>query len=120
MITMRMVGWLANQMFQYAMGRYISIKNKDKELYLDLDPFYYDIREYELDIFNVKTHIATKRQRPWYLILFKNKIIDKVWYMIAFICKKLDPRYIIENPRHPIIYRWMYDFQPRILNLKKK
>lgn len=110
-----MVAWLANQMSQYALGRAISLERKDT-LYLDTDPFYYDTREYELGIFDIEEYIATSKQKPWYLILRKNKFLDKVWYVIAFLGKKINPFHIIENPRHPLQHRRMFDYNPHAVN----
>ena len=58
MITVKLLGGLGNQMFQYALGRQLSIKNNDS-LMLDLtdllkrDGINYTPREYELDVFNI-------------------------------------------------------------------
>lgn len=60
MITVKLMGGLGNQMFQYAYGRYLSIKHNE-ELILDTT-FYLPgnqpkelIREYDLDVFkNIK------------------------------------------------------------------
>jgi hypothetical protein len=59
MITVKLLGGLGNQMFQYAIGRYLSIKNKEP-LILDLTHLLsrngidYTPRDFELDVFNVK------------------------------------------------------------------
>ena len=56
MITVRLKGGLGNQMFQYALGRSLSVQNEDS---LILDTSYYSPnavpkRQYDLDIFNIK------------------------------------------------------------------
>lgn len=114
MTTTRIVAWLANQMHQYASARAISLERGDK-LYLDIDPFYYDTREFELDLFCIEAEIATKRQKPWYLILWKNKLLDKIWYYVIFVLKKLNPFHIIENPFHPFWNAKMFDFNSEAL-----
>jgi len=59
MIYVKLLGGLGNQMFQYALGRHLSIKNNDS-LTLDLtellkrDGINYTPREFELDVFNIK------------------------------------------------------------------
>lgn len=116
MITIKLFWWLGNQMFQYAFGKNLAIKN-NTELYLDTGNFHHDIRTYELAIFNMHVKIATKKQMPFYQIEIKNPLLFKLLYPFQWICKKVDPNYIIENPKHPKIYIWMYDFHPKILTL---
>jgi len=62
MIIVRISGGLGNQMFQYALGRALSIKN-DTELVLDISNFNYQkkedaFRKYTLDVFNISGRIA--------------------------------------------------------------
>ena len=69
MIITKLVGGLGNQLFQYALGRNLAIKNNTE---LELDISWYqtvkkDYRRYELDNFNINTEITnnktfTKRQ----------------------------------------------------------
>lgn len=113
MIIIRSVAWLANQMHQYAFWRAISLKRKDK-LFLDTNPFYYDTREYELGIFTIEENIATNKERPWYVRLWKNTFLDKLRYPLNFLCRKLDPHYIIENPLHPKVHTKMFDYNPEV------
>lgn len=112
-IIIRSVAWLANQMHQYAFGRALALEY-NALLYLDTNPFYYDTRSYELDIFNIQAEIASNKERPRYLQLWKNKLLDTLWYPVQFACKKLDPYYLIENPHHPRVHRSMYDYNPHI------
>jgi len=116
MIVIKLFWWLGNQMFQYAIGKELAIKNKT-ELYLDTGNFHHDIRNYELSIFDIHAYIATQKQMPFYQKEITNPLLFKLRYPFQRICKKLDPRYIIENPKHPKIHRWMYDFNPKILDL---
>jgi hypothetical protein len=58
MITVKLLGGLGNQMFQYAIGRHLAIKNNDR-LILDLtdllkrNDIEYTPRNFELDVFNI-------------------------------------------------------------------
>lgn len=113
-VTMWIVAWLWNQMFQYALGKKISL-TQGKDLYLDTDPLFYDSRDYELWIFNIEERFATSNERPRYQRLWKKKIIDKARYPFRRVLKKLDKWYIIENPKHPKVWRGMFDFHPKIL-----
>jgi len=91
-------------MFQYAIGRYLSIKS-DGKLFLDTRPFEYDIRKYELNIFKIEEHFASKKEIPFYQRLFKKKLLDRLWYPFQRAFKKFDHNYTIENPKHPKIHR---------------
>lgn len=110
---MRIVAWLANQMFQYAVWRALSLERGDG-LYLDIDPFYYDIREYELHFFAINEHIATAAQKPWYLHLRKNKLLDSCRYPLILSGKKFNPHHLIENSKYPLIHPGMFDYNPAI------
>ena len=59
MIIVNLKGGLGNQMFQYAVGRCLALKN-DTSLHLDITYLkdrtprkYFQFRDYELDIFNI-------------------------------------------------------------------
>lgn len=62
MIIVRITGGLGNQMFQYALGRALSLK-LDCELVLDVS-FYpkQTLRKYELDKFNIQARYATQKE----------------------------------------------------------
>lgn len=64
MIVTELSGGLGNQMFQYALGRVLSLKH-DAELLFDITPFDYQPhtntkRTFELDVYNVPGTIAPK------------------------------------------------------------
>ena len=62
MIIVKITGGLGNQLFQYAIGRALSLK-LDCELVLDTS-FYpqQTLRKYELDKFNIQARLATKTE----------------------------------------------------------
>lgn len=66
MIIIRLMGGMGNQMFQYALGRQLSIKHKvplkvDLSFLLDRTPkANFTYRNYDLDVFNTKVSLATK------------------------------------------------------------
>lgn len=62
MIIIRLNGGIGNQMFQYAMGRSLSVKN-NTDLFLDIEEYdENNFRRYELDKFRINARIATKRE----------------------------------------------------------
>jgi len=77
MIVVKLKGGLGNQMFQYALGRNLSLRNKT-ELKFDLTELEQDkLRYYELDIFNVSATVASKSE---IMLIRKNSkgIISKI------------------------------------------
>lgn len=80
MIIVRLQGGLGNQMFQYALGRVLSIKNKT-ELKLDTSFFGFKNipkRSYDLDVFNITASIATKKDIPTVYRLFNSKFSNRL------------------------------------------
>lgn len=86
MITVRLQGGMGNQMFQYALGRALAIKNNDK-LKLDINsynPSKLSKREYQLNNFNIQAEVIP-RDKNFYLSrliykifkLFKSKGVEK-------------------------------------------
>lgn len=62
MIIVNITGGLGNQMFQYAIAKSISKKNKD---IFKLDTSFYpkqSLRKYELDLFNIEENIASNNE----------------------------------------------------------
>jgi hypothetical protein len=59
LVIVKLIGGLGNQLFQYALGRALSIKN-DAPLKLDISVFdTYKIRQYGLHHFNIVEHMAS-------------------------------------------------------------
>lgn len=79
MIFIKLIGGLGNQMFQYALGRHLAIKNGTK-LKLDISELIsgkgeITIRNYELDQFKIEEEIAS----PSDLVFFEtNKIVKAI------------------------------------------
>jgi hypothetical protein len=69
MVTVKLLGGLGNQMFQYALGRHLSILNQT-QLRLDLssllkrdDTIGYIYRDFELNVFNIRCDIKKSTNR---------------------------------------------------------
>jgi Glycosyl transferase family 11 len=76
MVLVKLSGGLGNQMFQYAMGRHLSVLN-NSELLLDTRSLEYELkvvskRDYELSNFpNLQAKIADKNQLPFDILPIK-------------------------------------------------
>jgi hypothetical protein len=83
MIIVRLQGGLGNQMFQYAMGRSVAIRN-NAELKVDLtdlldrgpDAARFPFREFDLDIFDLKVGIATPNEVKELTRRFDNGLLE--------------------------------------------
>ena len=62
MIIIKLKGGLGNQLFQYAFGRLLSIKNRVEVKYRFLGNGNDTQREYKLDYFNAKVEIASDEE----------------------------------------------------------
>ncbi len=80
MIIVRLKGGLGNQMFQYALGRALSIKYNvplglDLSFLLETTPrLNFTFREYDLNIFNIKAEVVPYRKIPFMNRLFKGRV----------------------------------------------
>ena len=118
MITVRLKGGLGNQMFQYALGRHLAIRNKSP---LQLDLTYlqdrtprknFTFRDYDLDIFALKVAtIVTSDQLPLAVRLNHNRIAQRLGLdrlMGEFSHRKIN---VVCDSR-------ALEFDPRVLNLR--
>lgn len=84
MIIVRLSGGLGNQMFQYALGRYLAEKNYTF-LKLDLSGYEdYNLHRYALHCFNICEHIATTEE----IKTFKQKRKTPVARLVSEIRKR--------------------------------
>ncbi|PIT89084.1 MAG: alpha-1,2-fucosyltransferase [Candidatus Levybacteria bacterium CG10_big_fil_rev_8_21_14_0_10_36_7] len=105
-IITKLQGGLGNQMFQYAIGRHLALKNNAN---LKLDISYYEsekMRKYGLDVFNITENFATPEEISWFN-KFKRRG-GKIWvlYNKIFANNK-----IYVQPKH-------FHFDPEVLTLK--
>ena len=105
MIIVKLNGGLGNQMFQYALGRMLAIKNKTR-LKLDLTSFYHTKksdtpRKYSLNVFNLPED--TLFYKP---ILPKSTITKKIHTLISKNSEK----------KNNIVIEKNYKFDKNILN----
>jgi hypothetical protein len=115
MIIVRLIGGMGNQMFQYALGRALSLENST-ELFLDIQrlidhkkslvnkKFVY--RNFDLDMFFINAKIAKRKDIPLTRRVFGNATMKDVLYILSQ--KIFKNRY---KEKH-------FHFDPEILNAK--
>jgi hypothetical protein len=90
MIIVRLKGGMGNQLFQYALGRALALKNKT-EVGLDIS-FYnnpgFPIRTYDLDLFNINAKILSRKEIPFFRRSYGKGLIGRI---IAKIRTRLLP-----------------------------
>jgi hypothetical protein len=116
LIIVRLLGGLGNQMFQYALGRQLSLIHKRP---LKLDISYYTeatpdpkkgIRIYCLNHFNIQAEIATLSDiKPFQKYLGKQNFFSKVLRHASGLGKYYRRSYIFEPPKNYLV------FDPKLL-----
>jgi hypothetical protein len=95
MIIVRLIGGLGNQLFQYAIGRNLSIKT-GMELKLDISGFEaYKLHAYSLGHFNIQEKIATKDEIAKLSRYAAHK--GKIWWLRNYLFA--DPTIYIKEKR---------------------
>ena len=83
------MGGLGNQMFQYAIGKNLALKNS-AILKFDVSGLEQDkLRNYELDIFNISGSMAS-RFTMMFIHIFNNRIISKIFGQYYLYIKQQD------------------------------
>ena len=76
MIAVKLIGGLGNQMFQYALGRHLSIKN-NCDLYMDINEFEtYKLHKYSLQHFQIKENFLKLEDVPKKSFFYRFKFIN--------------------------------------------
>lgn len=106
MIIVKLIGGLGNQLFQYALGRNLAIKN-NCQLKLDISAFQeYKLRKYSLNHFNIEETFATEDD--------KNEVMKKrhFYRLTSKIRNKKEPEF--KNYYH----EKHFHFDPEVLNIQ--
>ena len=89
MIVVKIRGGLGNQMFQYALGRNLALKN-NTILKFDISELEHDkLRNYELAVFNISGSIALKFLRV-FIHKLNHRIISKILGQYFLYIKQQD------------------------------
>jgi len=90
MIVVKLIGGLGNQMFQYAFARSLALKNKT-QLKLDITGFdnhfnteNYTNRNFELNVFNITSEIASAEEISPFIKTKFGKAIDFISFFLPF------------------------------------
>jgi len=110
MIIVRLAGGLGNQMFQYALGRRLSLE-RNVPLYLDISwfqniPANVTPRVYELDIYNIVAQVATQEIVDRATVAYPRWTVKGLFYRIK---RRLGLHTRIISERQPSV------FQPEVL-----
>jgi len=81
MIIVNLTGGLGNQMFQYALGRHLALKNNVDLKYHFTNALFNTQRKFELGVFSIKASRASKQELK-NLGVFQNRIINRIFYLI--------------------------------------
>lgn len=107
MIITKLKGGMGNQMFQYALGRVLSVKY-GVPFKLDIETYKIKNlveRHYDLDLFNISAEIAQKDEIP---LIYRNFIKNKFLLKIVSILNRL-----LKNKGRELFFR----FNSEILNI---
>lgn len=110
MIISNLTGGLGNQMFQYAFGCYLAIKNKtDLKLHFT-NALFNTQYKYALGVFNIRAEIANDKDLKK-LNIFKNQTINRILYLI-------DERLHIQLNKHIVTQKLPYKFEFQYFKIK--
>jgi hypothetical protein len=110
MIIVKLISGLGNQLFQYAIGRQLSIK-RNVPLKLDISFFEtQNLRSYKLNHYNIKAAVATKADIDKMIGFFEGRSLkDKIFRRIHSSLPKHKKRYYKEREN------WVYE--PNLMNV---
>jgi hypothetical protein len=112
MIVVRLMGGTGNQMFQYALGRALSLKHKcalklDLTFLLDRTPRdRFSYRSYELGAFNIRGEIAKREEVP---VTYRRYFSGRLSLVLDSLRRRMSPRSTSERQFH---------FDPAVLDIR--
>jgi hypothetical protein len=110
MIVTKLTGWLWNQMFQYAIGRAVSL-HMQTSLVLDVSSFgSYTLHQYSLEKFCIIKNYATYWNLPWYERHSKNRYVDYFYQSVKNLLSLYNKSHIRE--------KWLQPFRDDIFSFR--
>ena len=110
MVSVELIGGLGNQMFQYAIGRRLSLE-KNTELKLDISPFStYNVHKYELKNFNILEKFCENAEIEEFQLLKMNHPLKKIYRSILWRLKNK------KNLKFNLIKEPNFHYDDNILN----
>ncbi len=109
MIIINLTGGLGNQMFQYAFGRYLSLKSKTELKYNFTNALFNIQRSFELNVFNISATEASSVDLKRFGVI-QSRVINRLLYL-------LDERYGIQFNERIVTQKYPYTFDPIYKNI---
>lgn len=110
MIVAKLISGLGNQLFQYAIGRQIALKNATN---LSLDTSFFagqSLRSYKLDAYNIQAEVVTSNQLHSLLHLYQDHTLKAKLY-------RRWVRLLPKHKRHYFVESGWWEYEPDLLKV---
>lgn len=116
MVIVQLSGGIGNQMFQYALGKHLAVKNKS-ELKLDMTSFAKDqLRDYALNVFKTTQTFCSQEEANGLRFGLTNPILAAITEKINRASRKFIGHSLIKTVS--LVEELAYSFNPKVLEAK--